>query len=158
MLRWTLGYTCLFPFWFPQCVCPAVGLLEFFICDFWQFLYNVSWRRSFLEWSLNFMNLDVQFSPRFRKFSQLLFLLNSLCPLCPLFFWTLVILFVLFWNPIEHIFLTLFCYFLFVLFWVISNSLFYNSFITSSFALLDCRCCLLYFISFTEFLSSRISV
>jgi len=26
-LRWTLGYTCLFPFWFPQCVCPAVGLL-----------------------------------------------------------------------------------------------------------------------------------
>ena len=27
MLRWTLGYTCLFAFWFPQCVCPAVGLL-----------------------------------------------------------------------------------------------------------------------------------
>ena len=26
--RWTLGYTCLFPFWFPQCVCPAVGLLD----------------------------------------------------------------------------------------------------------------------------------
>ena len=28
MLQWTLGYTCLFPFWFPQCVCPAVGLLD----------------------------------------------------------------------------------------------------------------------------------
>ena len=27
MLRWTLGSTCLFPFWFPQCVCLAVGLL-----------------------------------------------------------------------------------------------------------------------------------
>ena len=27
VLLWTLGYTCLFPFWFPQCVCPAVGLL-----------------------------------------------------------------------------------------------------------------------------------
>ena len=27
MLRWTLGYMCLFPFWFPQCVCPAVGFL-----------------------------------------------------------------------------------------------------------------------------------
>ena len=27
VLRWTLGYTCLFPFWFPRCVCPAVGLL-----------------------------------------------------------------------------------------------------------------------------------
>ena len=27
MLRWTLGYTCLIQFWFPQCVCPAVGLL-----------------------------------------------------------------------------------------------------------------------------------
>ena len=24
---WTLGYTCLFQFWFPQCVCPEVGLL-----------------------------------------------------------------------------------------------------------------------------------
>ena len=23
-----IGYTCLFPFWFPQCVCPAVGLLD----------------------------------------------------------------------------------------------------------------------------------
>ena len=22
-----LGYTCLFQFWFPQCICPAVGLL-----------------------------------------------------------------------------------------------------------------------------------
>ena len=27
VLQWTLGYTCLFQFWFPQCVCPAVGLL-----------------------------------------------------------------------------------------------------------------------------------
>ena len=26
-LWWTLGYTCLFQFWFPQCVCQAVGLL-----------------------------------------------------------------------------------------------------------------------------------
>ena len=26
-LKWTLGYTCLFQFWFPWCVCPAVGLL-----------------------------------------------------------------------------------------------------------------------------------
>ena len=28
MLRWTLGYMCLFQFWFPQGICPAVGLLE----------------------------------------------------------------------------------------------------------------------------------
>ena len=27
MLQWTLRYTCLFWFWFPQCVCPEVGLL-----------------------------------------------------------------------------------------------------------------------------------
>ena len=27
MLRWTLGCTCLFQIWFPQCVCPEVGLL-----------------------------------------------------------------------------------------------------------------------------------
>ena len=27
VLRWTLGYMCLFQFWFPWCVCPAVGLL-----------------------------------------------------------------------------------------------------------------------------------
>ena len=29
MLQWTLGYTCLFQFWFPQCVCPAVGIKIF---------------------------------------------------------------------------------------------------------------------------------
>ena len=23
-----IGYICLFTFWFPQCVCPAVGLLD----------------------------------------------------------------------------------------------------------------------------------
>ena len=27
MLWWTLGCTCLFQIWFPQCVCPEVGLL-----------------------------------------------------------------------------------------------------------------------------------
>ena len=27
LLWWTLGYMCLFQFWFPQCVCPAMGLL-----------------------------------------------------------------------------------------------------------------------------------
>ena len=27
VLQWTLGYTCLFQFWFPWCVCPAVRLL-----------------------------------------------------------------------------------------------------------------------------------
>ena len=25
MLWWTMGYTCLFQFWFPQCICQAVG-------------------------------------------------------------------------------------------------------------------------------------
>ena len=28
VLRWTVGYMCLFQFWFPRCVCPAVGLLS----------------------------------------------------------------------------------------------------------------------------------
>ena len=27
VLQWTLGCTCLFQIWFPQCVCPEVGLL-----------------------------------------------------------------------------------------------------------------------------------
>ena len=27
VLWWTLGCACLFQFWFPRCVCPAVGLL-----------------------------------------------------------------------------------------------------------------------------------
>ena len=26
-MEWTLGYMCLFQFWFPRCVCPVVGLL-----------------------------------------------------------------------------------------------------------------------------------
>ena len=27
VLQWTLGYTCLFQFWIPQCVCPVGGWL-----------------------------------------------------------------------------------------------------------------------------------
>ena len=41
VLRWTWGYTCLFPFWFPQCVCPAVGLLDHKAGLFPVFLRNL---------------------------------------------------------------------------------------------------------------------
>ena len=36
-----LGYTCLFQFWFPQCVCPAVGLLGCMAGLFPFFLRNL---------------------------------------------------------------------------------------------------------------------
>ena len=48
VLWWTLGYTCLFQFWFPRCVWPAVGLLDrmavlfegfFFLRNFHNFLH-----------------------------------------------------------------------------------------------------------------------
>ena len=38
---WTLGYTCLFQFWFPWCVCPAVGLLGHKAVLFPGFLRNL---------------------------------------------------------------------------------------------------------------------
>ena len=38
---WTLGYTYLFQFWFPQCVCPAVGLLSRMAVLFPVFLRNL---------------------------------------------------------------------------------------------------------------------
>ena len=41
MVWWTLGYTCLFQFWFPQCVCPAVGLLGHMAVLFPVFLRNL---------------------------------------------------------------------------------------------------------------------
>ena len=41
MLWWTLGYTCLFQFWFPWCVCPAVGLLRCMAVLFPGFLRNL---------------------------------------------------------------------------------------------------------------------
>ena len=41
MLRGTLGNTCLFQFWFPQCVCPAVGLLGHKAVLFPVFLRNL---------------------------------------------------------------------------------------------------------------------
>ena len=37
----TLGYTCLFQFWFPQCVCLAVGLLGHMAVLFPFFLRNL---------------------------------------------------------------------------------------------------------------------
>ena len=37
-----MGYTCLFPFWFPWCVCPAVGLLGHkAVCNFLRHLHTV---------------------------------------------------------------------------------------------------------------------
>ena len=39
VLWWTLGYMRLFQFWFPQCVCPAVGLLS--ISSFLRNLHTV---------------------------------------------------------------------------------------------------------------------
>ena len=36
-----MGYTCLFQFWFPQCVCPAVGLLGHMGVLFPVFLRNL---------------------------------------------------------------------------------------------------------------------
>ena len=38
---WTLGYTCLFQFCFPRCVCPAVGLLGHMAVLFPVFLRNL---------------------------------------------------------------------------------------------------------------------
>ena len=40
-MRWTLGYTCLFQVWFPQCVYPAVGLLGHKAVLFPVFLRNL---------------------------------------------------------------------------------------------------------------------
>ena len=41
VLQWTLGYMCLFHFWFPWCVCPAVGLLGHKAVPFPVFLRNL---------------------------------------------------------------------------------------------------------------------
>ena len=41
VLWWTLGHTCLFQFWFPRCVCPAVGLLGHKAVLFAVFLRNL---------------------------------------------------------------------------------------------------------------------
>ena len=41
MLQWTLGYTCLFQFCFPQCVCPAVGIAGLYGSSISSFLRNL---------------------------------------------------------------------------------------------------------------------
>ena len=41
VLQWTLGCLCLFPFWFPWCVCPAVRLLGH-MQFYFQFLNGIS--------------------------------------------------------------------------------------------------------------------
>ena len=40
-LQWILGYTCLFQFWFPWWVCPAMGLLGHMAILFPVFLRNL---------------------------------------------------------------------------------------------------------------------
>ena len=56
VLWWPLGYMCLFQFWFPQCVCPAVGLLGYMavlvpVFYFYFFkLFFISWRLITLQY------------------------------------------------------------------------------------------------------------
>ena len=41
MLRWTLGYMCLFQIWFPWCLCPGVGFAVSYGSSISSFLRNL---------------------------------------------------------------------------------------------------------------------
>ena len=42
MLQWTMGYMCLFLFWFPQGICLGVGLLDHMVVLFLVFFKGIS--------------------------------------------------------------------------------------------------------------------
>lgn len=59
-------------------------LLKLSFCLDFRHYYNVTWRRSWVETfcgSMSFMNLDVQISPRFGKFSLIISLSKLSCSL-----------------------------------------------------------------------------
>ena len=72
MLWWTLGYTCLFPFWFPQCLCPAVGLLPSIFSDHNAVRLDLTYRRKTIKnsniWRLiNTLLNDQQITEEIKK-------------------------------------------------------------------------------------------
>ena len=56
-----LGYTCLFQFWFPWCVCPVVGLLGRMEVLFYFFpIIFISWRLITLQYCSGFCHMTQQ--------------------------------------------------------------------------------------------------
>lgn len=103
-------------------------LLKFFVFDFRQFYYSVSWRRSFgieiLGWLIPFMYLDITYLSRFEKFSAIIFLsFLSLFPFFPS--GTPVICRLFFLNGFPLVFFHSFLFFFYFCssYWIILNDL-----------------------------------
>ena len=143
---------------------------KFFVFDFREFYYNMSWRGLFrvesLELPISFINLDVQICPQIGKFSGII---SSNKLFAPFSFYLLFLsintymaYFIDFHNSCKLYSLFLFYFILLLFFYsdcMISNDLpFYPLILSSAFSRLLLKLSIEVFISVTVFLNSSIAV